>query len=392
MTYLEAVGRYGSIRAAAREMGLNYSTFHKRVTREAQDPAIGKIMDGAGTGLVPSSAWLRTEDSDGNKVTVHLRPDATQAAPIREIITAAIAEAFAGERPQFEPRTSEATGAHLLIVDLADVHFLKLCVKSETGYTYNRDIARHRVIEGTRMLLAKAKGFGVARILFVLGNDILHIDNAQRTTTSGTRQDTDGSPFQGFTDAYAALTEAIIECAKVADVDLIHCMSNHDWVTGWALSQAVAAGFAGHPNVNASAYSMSEVHRKYYRFGANLFVLTHGDGAKEEKLLPLMAREARVHFAECPHRTALLHHVHHKIVKRRGLSVMQTEKDHAGMSFIESYSEPMEESEGLKIEYVRSPSSPDGWHDRNGFVNRQGVEAFLHHTQAGAVCRFTEWF
>jgi len=81
----------------------------------------------------------------------------------------------------------------LLIIDLADVHFMKLCVETETGYSYSRDEAIHRVVSGTEALLQSAKGFGIGRVLFVLGNDILHVDNASKTTTSGTPQDTEGS-------------------------------------------------------------------------------------------------------------------------------------------------------------------------------------------------------
>lgn len=45
-----------------------------------------------------------------------------------------------------------------------------------------------------------------------------------------------------------------------------------------------------------------------------------------------------------------------------------------------------------QIEYVRSPSAPDGWHDRNGYLNRQAVEAFVHSPHDGQKKRFTEWF
>lgn len=391
-TYASLVGRHGSIRAAARETGEPYATFHARLNREGQDPAIQSIMDGAGTSLTPKNAWVRTQDADGNKVTIHFKPEGEEAREIQDVIKDAIAEAYAAKRPKFEARKKPVKGEMLLVVDLADVHFLKLCVKSETGYTYSRDVARHRVIEGTRALLRKAKAFGVGRIMFVLGNDILHIDGAKPCTTSGTGQDTDGTIFQGFNDAKLALIDAIKECAKVADVDLVHCMSNHDWVMGWALSQSIGEHFRDHPNVNATDYNMSEAHRKYYRYGNNLVLLTHGDGAKEESLLALMTAEARQHIGECDNIYALLHHFHHKAAKRRGFRTLMTEKDHIGLTAIHTNGVPKAQREGLAIEYVRSPSPPDGWHDRNGYVNRQGVEAFMYHPHDGQDTRFTEWF
>ena len=235
-----------------------------------------------------------------------------------------------------------------------------------------------------------ASGFGVGRILFVMGNDILHTDNGT-TTTSGTPQDTDGSMFQMWSDAHAAIIDSIKICAGVANVDLLHCMSNHDWRLGWTLSQAIGAGFADWPTVKATEYNLSERHRKYYGYGNNAFLLTHGDGTKEEKLYGHFAQEARGLMSKCKNLYALLHHVHHKIRKRRGVDVFQTEKDHNGLTAIMTGSNNVEGAH-VDVEYVRSPSPPDGWHDRNGYTNRQGVECFLYHPHDGLKARFTEWF
>ena len=35
---------------------------------------------------------------------------------------------------------------------------------------------------------------------------------------------------------------------------------------------------------------------------------------------------------------------------------------------------------------------PDGWHYRNGYINRQAVECFVHHPYDGQDGRFTVWF
>ena len=168
-------------------------------------------------------------------------------------------------------------------------------------------------------------------------------------------------------------------------------MSNHDWLAGWMLSQTVAARLRGNPRVRATEYNLSEAHRKYYRFEGNLFGLTHGDGAKEEKLYGLMVSEARQHISECRNLYWLLHHVHHKDRKTRGELIYLREKDHNGMTAHFS-GKPTPEGSNLNIEYVRSPSAPDGWHDRNGYVNRQAVECFLYHPRDGQVARFTQYF
>jgi hypothetical protein len=46
----------------------------------------------------------------------------------------------------------------------------------------------------------------------------------------------------------------------------------------------------------------------------------------------------------------------------------------------------------VNIEYVRSTSGVDGWHDRNGYTSKPALEAFLHHPEGGQIARFTQFF
>lgn len=393
---LKAREEHGSAGAAARALGVSASTIKHRLQiatswREA-DPAIAEAAKAGGLESPKhlSHFWQIVKDDNGNGYSLFVKnPDTGEGQDLRDLVKDAIGDALEGVKPKFQVRDTVG-GDHLLIIDLSDVHFMKLCVEAETGYEYDREHAVHRVLSGVEALLQSAKGFGVGRILFVLGNDILHVDSPRNTTTSGTPQDTEGSIYQGWRDAFLALKYAIEECAKVAEVDLIFCPSNHDWVVGWTLAQSLAAYYSGHPHVTASDYAMSERHRKYYRYGKNLVGLSHGDGAKEEQLYSLMVTEAAGHVGEARNRYWILHHVHHKMRKKRGPDVFMSEKDHIGMTSIHTGHTGTDAH--CHVEYVRSPSPPDGWHDRNGYINRQGVECFLFHGGDGMKARFTEWF
>lgn len=348
------------------------------------DPSARAAAAASGSEKIPHSYWVTPRGT-----SAYFKSDSD--SNLADELVNSLKDYKPLDRKLFAPRVnSGAKGENLLVVDLADLHFGKLCVSEETGHEYRLEVARHRATEGTKALIDKARGSGVGRILFVMGNDILHTENG-KTTTSNTPQDTDGSYFTAFRAAQAASIDAIAECAAVADTDLIHCMSNHDWRSGWALSQTIAAAMRGHKSVRATEYNMSERHRKYYGFERNGFLLSHGDGTKEEKLYGHFASEARPYMSQWTHLYAYLHHVHHKVNKKRGVDVFQSEKDHNGMTaVIRGGNRP--EGEHLNIEYVRSPSPPDGWHDRNGYTNRQGVEVFLHHPYDGQFGRFTEWF
>jgi hypothetical protein len=392
----DAVQEHGSIRAASRALGLNYNAVRSAYLIAKRkldlDPAITTRLAELGVNELGGvhSGWIELRDGDGKKAgNLYVQIGKDEPQRFADLVTESLEGYRPLDRKLFAPRVnSGARGDKLLVLDLADVHFGKLCVQEETNHTYNVDVARHRVIEGTRALLARSSGVG--RILFVMGNDILHTDNG-KTTTSGTQQDTDGTYFTAWRAAQHASIDAIAECAAVADVDLLHCMSNHDWRSGWALSQTIAAAMKGHDGVRATAYNLSERHRKYYGYGRNGMVFTHGDGAKEEALTALFLKEARHMIGECDLLYAYLHHFHHKIRKRRGVDVFQSEKDHIAFTQI-SMGAARPEGGDMVAEYVRSPSAPDGWHDRNNYVNRQAVEAFLHCPHDGQKDRYSEWF
>lgn len=360
--------------------------------RQSLDPFIAGTLAERGVtdlgGL--HSGWLQLSDDEGNKTgNLYFQVGKDKPAEFADLVTSALAEYQPLDRKLFAPRVNHgAKGDKLLVVDLADVHFGKLATMSETSGEYNVDVARHRVIEGTRGILSRANDVG--RILFVMGNDILHTENGH-STTSGTSQDTTGTFFTAWRAAQHASIDAIAECAAVADTDLVHCMSNHDWRSGWALSQTIAASMRGHSNVRATDYNLSERHRKYYGYGRNGIMFTHGDGAKEEALTSLFMKEARGMLANSDLLYAYLHHFHHKIRKRRGVDVFLSEKDHTAFTQI-SVGASAVEGGHMQAEYVRSPSAPDGWHDRNGYLNRQGVEAFIHCPHDGQIGRITEWF
>ena len=390
----------GNYADAARQVGIVYTTFHARV-RKAKERGLHlssgaqAAMQSAGlNGAEAKGGWIHNYDpSTGNKTgTTRWTAPASQEETNQFLSTirGAIDDLKNIDVPEYEIR-EQPDGQCLLIIDLADVHIGKLCVSTETGYTYSREVAVTRMIEGTRELIRKASGMGICRILFILGNDILHVDNGRSTTTKGTYQDTHGTIHQMYRDAFAAYVKCIELARLTAPVDLIFCPANHDWLTGWCLSREVAAWFRLAPDVTATEYNMSEIHRKYYRFESNLIGLTHGDGAKEAALYPLMMTEAREHISDCAFKYWYVHDKHHKDRKQAGVNSGKREKDHIGMTIMNNAIQN-KEGENVQIEIVRSPSAPDSWHYKHSFINRQAVECFVHHPHDGQDGRFTVWF
>ena len=260
------------------------------------------------------------------------------------------------------------TEQNLMIIDPADVHIGKLAHKSETGETYNVEIALKRMKDGVTELLNKTQGFPTEKIVLVIGNDILHTDTPHRTTTAGTAQDTDGMWFDNYKKAHAMYVEILEQLQTLAPVHVVHCPSNHDWTSGFFLAQSIEAYFHNSKNIT---FDVSIGHRKYFKYGRNLLGFTHGDGAKEGDLVNIMANESKTLWAETDFRYWYLHHKHHmnKIHYKDG-------KDYIGGT----------------IEYLRAVSGGDGWHDRNGYLAPQSIYCFIHSNDGGQVGRIMHHF
>ena len=252
---------------------------------------------------------------------------------------------------------------HLLVIDPADVHIGKLASAFETGEEYNSQIAVQRVHEGVQGILDKANGFNIDKVLFVGGNDILHIDTPDRKTTSGTPQDTCGMWYDNFMIAKNLYVDILEKLVSVADVHFVFNPSNHDYTNGFFLADVIKTHFRNCKNIT---FDCSISHRKYYSYGKNLIGTTHGDGARQQDLGSLMSIEAKDLWAYAEHRYYYTHHVHHKTAK----------------DFI-----------NVTVESLRSPSAADSWHDRNGYKGApKAIEGYIHHKDFGQLARLTHLF
>jgi hypothetical protein len=249
---------------------------------------------------------------------------------------------------------------HLLVIDPADIHIGKLASRSETGEDYNVKTAINRVIEGVDYLINKCSGFPIDRILYIVGNDILHTDTTGRTTTGGTPQDTDGMWYDNFIKAKDLHINIIDKLRLVANVHVQYDPSNHDRMSGFFLADTLSSWYFNDEHVT---FSVGPSYRKYYRYHSNLIGTTHGDGAKEADLPLLMAHETGADWHECKHKYIYTHHIHHK-----------RSKDYMGVT----------------IESMRSPSGPDSYHHKYGYMHSpKGIDAFVHHPVDGQIARIS---
>ncbi len=271
--------------------------------------------------------WYKSE-----KFSINVKPDSVK---VQELMSDFIEDVkkYSPKYPKIKYEKSK--DGHLLVIDPADIHIGKLARAIETGDEYDHNIAFKRVKDAVINLLGRSSGYDIEKILLVAGNDILHVDNTNNTTTSGTPQDTSVMWYDAFKIAHKLLVECIEILVQVAPTHVIYNPSNHDKMSGFFLLQSIESWFHNCENVS---FDVSPSHRKYFRYYNNLIGTCHGDGAKEQDLPLLMAHESK-YWSECKHKYFYTHHIHHK-----------KSKDYMGVT----------------VESMRSPSGSDGWHSKAG--------------------------
>jgi hypothetical protein len=308
-------------------------------------------------------AWIKAKEGS---IFIKNRKDLISFDEMRKRFV----ESVKGYEPKYKTlKRSAVKDPHCLVIDIADLHIGKLASSIETGEEYNSEIAVQRAAEGVAGILSKASGYPLDQIVFVIGNDVLHVDNAHKTTTSGTGQDISRMWFENYDMARILYVQIIEQLMQICDVHVTHNPSNHDYVTGYMLADSVKSWFRNSKNVT---FDISPAHRKYYTYGKNLIGTSHGDGAKMADMPLLMANEASRMWADTYFRYIYLHHIHHM-----NKVSFQSGKDYHGVT----------------VEHLRSVSNADSYHHRNGYQHApKAVTGFIHHKEDGQVARLTHLF
>jgi hypothetical protein len=407
---VEALRVYGSKDVAARALGINRVTFRGRLARAAR---LGIIP-----GTAPESnqtAWRETADRDSyvvefsdsrirsvddcykkagldplcwivDRVVVNgwdvtmkmtqggaespfrsqnqqikvwfkrLIPDATEAAI--KFISKNV------PRLLTPPKQRPTKGAeYLLEISLQDHHFGKLAWHPESGDDYDLGIATRVYEDVVHRIVDRVRGVKVARVLYVVGHDLLHSEGATKATTNGTPQETDSRWQKAYVTAFNAVARGIEYVARtVAPVNVVVMPGNHDRATTFYLGHALQQLFAANKRVQVDNAPMT---RKYFKWGANLIGICHGaykDDPREPDLPMLMATEQAKDWAETTHHEWHLGDQH---ISRGSLSrVYGHEK-------------------GVMIRRLPSLCGTGAWDYGKGFLGPQTSEAYLFHAVNG---------
>lgn len=253
----------------------------------------------------------------------------------------------------------KSTDDAMLELALPDLHMGKLAWADETGHGhYDIKIAQQRFETALEALIARTSGHRFARVLFVMGNDLLNADNSQNTTTAGTPQSTDGRFQKTYVATRKMMIQAIEERLRplATDVRVLVMPGNHDRLATWCMGDSLECWFHRDKTVKVDNRPLP---RKYEQFGKVMLMFCHGDKGKKQDYPLLMATEQPEMFGSSLYREAHIGHRHES---------------------------KLTEHHGVRVRTSPALCEPDEWHSGMGFVgNARAAEAFVWHREQGLI-------
>lgn len=362
--FIEAVKRTGSMRSAAKELGVHNTviTGALRSAREraaAMGHAPGHFNDGVAPGYRMGKVTVQRANGQVERVWERQHPDQELAKRLFE----ARVRGLKDELPKAEP---VAAPAHVLedlltVYPQGDPHCGLYAWQSETGARFDLEEYERVNVAAIDQLVSAAPPSHTA--LFIDLGDSTHADNNKnRTPRSGHELDVHGRHSEAMRINMRVKRHQINRLLeKHAQIIYRVNPGNHDPETALALAMMLSFIYENEPRVTVSTDPNPYW---YLGFGSNLLATCHGDGAKGKDLPLLMATDRPQLWAQSEHgaRVWIVGHVHHKDIK---------------------------DYPGVTVEYTRTLAASDAWSSGQGYRAKRTMEAITYHKTDGEVTRAT---
>ena len=266
---------------------------------------------------------------------------------ILEVRKSDLIEEMGGYAPLYTyPSIKTLSDRFMYEIDLFDIHYGKKAWEKETGENFDCDIAKERSLHAVAYHLNQLKGETPELIILPIGNDFLHIDTPEGTTTRGTSQDSDDRLTMLFRNGVHLLVEMIEMCASVAPTEVLVVPGNHDMISTINVATALEGWFYHNDRVTIDD---SPKERKYKSYGSNLIGFVHGsrEDPPPDKLPLIMAEEMKKAWSTAKFKEWHTGHTH----KKKELKYLSA--DSFG---------------GVTFEVIPSITGTDKWHYQKGFI------------------------
>ena len=195
-------------------------------------------------------------------------------------------------------------------------------------------------------------GTTLSKMWFQVGQDFLHVDNSNKTTTHGTQMET----VAPWSDIYSAAEECLLwlaeHCREICPIEFIYIPGNHDATLSYALASMLDHVYQNSKNVTVDKVNYP---RKYREHGLNAFGLSHGR-EESKRIETKFQEEAPELLARTIYREFHLGDLHHE----------------------ESY-----EKGGIVYRRLPTVTDLDGWHIQKGYKAFRRCTSFLWNPEGG---------
>lgn len=265
-----------------------------------------------------------------------------------------LSETFAPP-PAVEP-PQHAPADLLNAFPVGDPHVGLLAWHEDAGENFDLKLAEQNLVAAFSHLVALAPPAREALLIYIGDNS--HVDSQENTTTRGTRQDADGrTPKIARTILSTIRQNVATVLTKHERAHIIIERGNHDELISVMVALALSLYYENEPRVTVDT---SPEFYHWYRFGSNLIGTHHGDKAKPEALLGVMANDRARDWGETQHRRFYCGHYHHLMTK---------------------------EVPGVIVEYLPTLAASDAWHRSMGYRSGRAMYMDVLHRDYGHINR-----
>lgn len=295
-----------SISAIGKQMGLNRHQVRRRILSAERDPAINAAMEHIGTGMEPSTIWLKDD-----KYSIMLRPEKRPDGYTIEDIVAAFDDVTPAA-PVVPP--ASVNDDLLSIYPLFDVHFGMLAWGEESGEDYDTKLAQSDMAMALGKTMALTPDSHTA--LLLIGGDFFHADDGNaETPASKHKLDVDGRHDRVIdlgVDLLANAVEALLRKHNTIRIKVMR--GNHDLHAHIVLRVAMSQRYRDEPRVIVDIGKADLFHMSW---GVGLIAAHHGDRSKPERLA-LEIADTCPEWSSTRQRYVFTGHVHHTQIKDLG--------------------------------------------------------------------------
>jgi hypothetical protein len=368
----------------------NYYEGQAKVKEPLTDDSGEIVRDGEGDIIFVEKQ--KKVDMYGFRFRISRRPSWQKESFIEDLLGRITAEA-----PLYRANIQQPKSGNLARVLVPDIHLGKDGFQSQWGI----DAAVRRVMTVVDEFASLIEAQNADRICFPYAHDLLHIDRehiarsgTMHTTSSGTPVER-SHPWANLFLVGVELGEAIIRrFLEVAPVSVLIVPGNHSGQSEFSIGRVLVAAFQNNPDVDIDlgvdvgqysglvtkimAGESSEIEAgidfdRYFEWGVNGFMDTHGDGCAFNDLPLNFAIQRGDLWGRVKWREVNTGHKH--ISKTRPVGHASNEKG------------------GAMVRISPSLSPQDAWHEKYNYHGMPGAELHLYNKERpGPFASYSRFF